>query len=47
MVLNRQNRHPFTFWQNLAIFGPLFKVNFLENYTSNQADTKLKTCFKA
>ena len=49
MVQNRQKVkvNPFTFWRNLAIFGTLFKVHFLEKYTTNEAQTKPKTLFKA
>ena len=49
MVQNRQKVkvNPFTFCRNLAIFGTFFKVYFLEKYTSNEAQTKLKTLFKA
>ena len=48
MVENRQKVkvNPFTFWLNLAIFGTLFNVHFLEKYTSNEAQTKLNTLFK-
>ena len=48
MVQNRQKVkvNPFTFGRNLAIFGTFFKVHFLEKYTSNEAQTKLKTLFK-
>ena len=44
MVQNRQKVkvNPFTLFS-----GPFFEVNFLENYTSNEAQTKLKTLFKA
>ena len=44
MVQNRQKVkvNPFTFWRNLANFGTFFKVNFLEKYTSNEAQTKIK-----
>ena len=40
MVQNRRKVkvNPFNFFG-----GPFFKVNFLENYTSNEAQTKLKT----
>ena len=38
--------NPFTFWRNLAILGTFFTVDFFENYTSNRAETKLKTLFK-
>ena len=49
MVQNRQKVkvNPFAFWQNLAIFRTFFKVHFLEKYTSNRAQTKMKTLFKA
>ena len=49
MVQNRQKVkvNPFTFWRNLVIFGTFFKVDFFENYTSNEAETKLKTLFKS
>ena len=49
MVENRQKVkvNPFTFWRNLAIFGTFLKVHFLEKYTSNEAQTKLNTLFKA
>ena len=49
MVQNRQKVkvNPFTFWLILAILGPFFKVHFLEKYTSNEAQTKIKTIFKA
>ena len=45
---NRQKHmvNPFTFGRNLAIFGTFSKVNFHENCTSNEAQTKLKTCLK-
>ena len=45
LVQNRQKVkvNPFTFWQNSAISETFFKVNFYENYTSNEAQTKLKT----
>ena len=48
MVQNRQkvNVKAFTFGPNLAIFGTFFKVHFLEKYTTNEAQTKLKTLFK-
>ena len=38
MVQNRQKVrvNPFTFWRNLAIFGTLFKVNFVKKFTSNE-----------
>ena len=39
--------NPFTFWRNLAILGTFFKVKFYEKYTSNEAQAKLKTLFKA
>ena len=43
MAQNRQKVkvNPFTF-----LGRPLFKVNFLDNYTSNEAQTKLKMLFK-
>ena len=49
MVENRQKVkvNLFSFWPNLAIFGTFFKVHFLEKYTSNEAETKIKTLFKA
>ena len=49
MVQNRQKVkvNLFTFWRNLAIFGTFFKVHFLEKYTSNEAQTKIKTLVKA
>ena len=49
MVQNRQKVkvNVFTFWRNLAIFGSFLKVRFLEKYTSNEAQTKIKTLFKA
>ena len=49
MVENRQKVkvNPFTFWLNLAIFGTFFNVHFLEKYTSNEAQTKQNTLFKA
>ena len=49
MVENRQKVkvNPFTFWRNLAIFGTFFKVHFLEKYTSNEAQAKQNTLFKA
>ena len=37
----------FTFWQNSAISETFFKVNFYENYTSNEAQTKLEPLLKA
>ena len=47
MVQNRQKVkvNPFTFWQNLAIFGTFFIVHFPENYTSSEAQTKQKNAF--
>ena len=47
MIQNRQKVNPFTFWRNLAMFETSFKVDFLEKYTSNEAQTKLKTLLKA
>ena len=49
MVQNRQKVkvNPFTFGRNLAIFGTFFNVHFLEKYTCNEAQTKLKTLFTA
>ena len=49
MVQNRQkvNVNPLTFSRNLAILGTFFKVHFLEKYTCNEAQTKIKTLFKA
>ena len=48
MVQNRQKVkvNPSTFERNLAIFRTFFKVHFLEKYTSNEAQTKLKTLLK-
>ena len=48
MVQNRQKVKVelFTFSRNLAIFETFFK-DFLEKYTSNKAQTELKTLFKA
>ena len=47
MVQNRQKVKVdlFTFWQNLAIFV-YSKSIFSTMYTSNEAQTKLKTLFK-
>ena len=52
MVENRQKVkvNPITFYLFYYFFlggGAFYKVNFLEKYTSNQAQTKLKTLFKA
>ena len=49
MVQNRQKVkvNPFSFSGNLAIFGSFFKDHFLEKYTSNEAQTKLKMLLKA
>ena len=43
MVQNRRKVkvNPFTF-----LGRSLFKVNFLDNYTSNEAQTQLKTFYK-
>ena len=48
MVQNRRKVkvNPFTFGRNLAIFRTFFKVHFLEKYTSNEAQNKIKTLFK-
>ena len=37
-----QNRQKVKKNKKLAIFGTFFKVDFFENYTSNEAETKLK-----
>ena len=44
MVQNRQKvkLNPITFFG-----GPLFKVNYPENYTGDEAQTKLKTLYRA
>ena len=49
MVQNRQKVkvNPFSFWRNLAILLFFFKVHFLEKYTSNEAQIKVKTLLKA
>ena len=41
-----QNRQKVKKNKKLAIFGTFFKVDFFENYTSNEAETKLNTLFK-
>ena len=48
MVQNRRKvNFSFTFWEIWPFFGSFFKVNFSENWVSNEAQTKLKTRFKA
>ena len=43
MVQNRQKVkvNPFTFGRKFGHFGNIFKVHFLDIYTSNEAKTKL------
>ena len=43
----RRKWSKWSFWRNLAIFRTFFKDNFPEKYTSNEAQTKLITFFKA
>ena len=35
------------FWTKFGFFGNFFKVHFLDKYTFNEAQTKIKTLFKA